>query len=168
MCSFLIISVSLSISIASVSPNGVELSPSPSVSLCVCVCVCVCRSGKCTVAKRLIGSGCCLVGVWDRSRHGCRLLDDGGDHQRGRGCFGWIWASHCNQRGLCCILVWDRHVLLKWFWGVLVVVGSNVGCRYHRCSNLLLVWYCWGCGMYSMDVWFCDIRSFPFLYCCWC
>ena len=56
-CDLNIISKSLSISIASVSSYLTDLSHSPSVSLCVCVSVCrvVCLSGKCTVAKRLIG-----------------------------------------------------------------------------------------------------------------
>ena len=37
-----------------------DLPPSPSVGLCVGVCLCMCVSGKSTVAKRLIVSGCQL------------------------------------------------------------------------------------------------------------
>jgi len=48
-----IISASLSINIARVSVNGVNLSPIPSVGRSVGLCV----PGKCTVAKRLTGSG---------------------------------------------------------------------------------------------------------------
>ena len=39
-----------------ISAHVTDLSPSISVGLCVCVCL----SGKCTVAKRLIGSRCRL------------------------------------------------------------------------------------------------------------
>jgi len=50
-----------------------ELSPNPSVGPCLCVCLSVgqsvCLSGKCTVAKRLNGSGCCL-GWWVGSVEG--------------------------------------------------------------------------------------------------
>jgi len=49
-----IISALFSISIAIVSGYLINLLPSPTVGLCVCV------SGKCTVTKRLIGSGCDL------------------------------------------------------------------------------------------------------------
>jgi len=50
------------------------------------LCVCLYVSAKCTVAKRLIGSGCRL----------------GGDHRRERGSFGGEFgASRCNQWGLC-------------------------------------------------------------------
>jgi len=51
-----------------------DLLPISSVGLSVCVSVCL--SGKSTVAKWLIGSGCRLgwwagVGEWGRSRDGC-------------------------------------------------------------------------------------------------
>jgi len=65
MILIVIISASLSVNIASVNANGVDRSPSPSVGLCMCLWVglSVGWSGKCTVAKRLIGSGCRL-GWW--------------------------------------------------------------------------------------------------------
>jgi len=48
------------------------------------------------VAKRLIGSGCRLDGVWGRSRDGYIRWD--GDRRSGKGCFkGEFGASHCNQ-----------------------------------------------------------------------
>jgi len=63
-----IFSVSLSVNLAIVNANGVELLLSPSVGLCVYLPVC--RYRKCSVAKRLIGSGCHL-GWWvGRSRDG--------------------------------------------------------------------------------------------------
>ena len=37
---------------------------------------------------------------------GTGVLDGGGDRQRGRGSFeGEFGASHCNQWGLCCIVL---------------------------------------------------------------
>jgi len=50
-----IISTSIFINIASVSAHGIELSSIPSIGLCVGLSVSLSR--KCTVAKRLIGSG---------------------------------------------------------------------------------------------------------------
>jgi len=73
---FCFISASLSISIASVSANDIDLSPIPSVGLSVVLSV----SGKCTVAKRLIGSDAVWGGEWGRSRDGC--LRCGDDRQR--------------------------------------------------------------------------------------
>jgi len=49
----------------SVSVYVTDLSPRPSVGLCVCL------FGKCTVAKRLSGSGCRWDGEWGRLRDGC-------------------------------------------------------------------------------------------------
>jgi len=44
-------------------------------------------------------------GEWGWSRDGC--ITWGGYRQRGRGSFGGeVWASHCNQWGLCCVVVW--------------------------------------------------------------
>ena len=38
---------------------------------------------------------------------GMGVLDFGGDRRRGRGSVGLEFAaSHCNQRGLCCVIVW--------------------------------------------------------------
>jgi len=82
----------------SVSAYVTELSLSPSVGLSVGL------SGKSTVAKRLSGSGCRWDGEWGRSMDGCRR---GGDRRMGRGWFeGESGASHCNQWGLRCIVVW--------------------------------------------------------------
>jgi len=53
---YVVLRASLSVDIASVSANGVDLSPCPSVGLCVGRSLSVGQSGKCTVAKRLIGS----------------------------------------------------------------------------------------------------------------
>jgi len=48
--------------------NPTDLSPSSSVGRSVGMSVCL--SGGCTVAKRLIGSGCSLGGEWGRSMDG--------------------------------------------------------------------------------------------------
>jgi len=38
---------------------------------------------------------------------GMGVLDFGGDRRRGRGSLeGEFVASHCNQWGLCCVVVW--------------------------------------------------------------
>jgi len=38
---------------------------------------------------------------------GMGVLDFGGDRLRGRGSFGGEFAaSHCNQWGFCCVVVW--------------------------------------------------------------
>jgi len=53
------------------------------------------------------------------------VLDGGGDRRRGRGSFGdEFWASHCNQRGLCCVVVRERRALPKLLWGGLVMIIS--------------------------------------------
>jgi len=45
------------------------------------------------------------------------VLDGSGDRQRGRGSFsGEFGASHCNQRGLCCIVVQQQRALPKLLW----------------------------------------------------
>jgi len=63
-------STSLFINMANVSANGIDLLPSPSVGRSVGLSVCMSVRG-CTVAKRLIGSGCRL-GWWVWSvRDGC-------------------------------------------------------------------------------------------------
>jgi len=84
--------------------------------------VSVCVSGKCIVAKRLIGSGYRLSGEWGRSRMG--VLDRGGDRSsKGRGSFGGVFgASHCNQCGLCCVVVQERCAVRKLLWGGLVIL----------------------------------------------
>ena len=39
---------------------------------------------------------------------GMGVLDFGGDRRRGRGSLrGEFAASHCNQWGLCCVVVWN-------------------------------------------------------------
>jgi len=53
---------------------------------------------------------------------GMRLLEFGGDRRRGRGSFGREFgASHCNQWGLCCVVVRtacsDRAVVWGGEWG---------------------------------------------------
>jgi len=38
---------------------------------------------------------------------GLGVLDFGGDRRRRRGSFGGeFMASHCNQWGICCVVVW--------------------------------------------------------------
>jgi len=64
----------------SVSAHVTYLSPSLSV------CVCVCLSGKCTVAKRLIGSGCRLWWWRGRTTDGC--IRRGWWSSKRRGSFG--------------------------------------------------------------------------------
>jgi len=48
----------------------------------------------------------------------CRgMRKRGGDRRRGRGSFGCkCGASHCNQWGLCCIVVRERRALPKLLW----------------------------------------------------
>jgi len=42
---------------------------------------------------------------------GMSVLDEGGDRRMERGRFGGaFWAFHCNQRGVCCIVV--REIIL--------------------------------------------------------
>jgi len=56
--------------------------------------------------------------VWDgelgRSR--MHVLDGGGDRRREWAVWGELGASHCNQRGLCCIVVRERRTLPKLIW----------------------------------------------------
>ena len=74
---FLVISASLSISVASEECGHLSV---------YVTCVSVSLSGKCTVKKRLNGSGCRLDGEWSRSRNGC--IRWGGYHGKGRDSFG--------------------------------------------------------------------------------
>ena len=64
--------------------------------------MCVCLSGKCTLAKRLIGSGCCLGRVASGIGRGMGVLDglDGsGDRRRGRISFGGKCGRHFVTNG---------------------------------------------------------------------
>ena len=104
-----IISASLSVNVASVSANDVDLSTLPSVGRSVWLSLCV--SGKCTVAKRLIG--CVCRTMVSRVGRGMGVLD-GAVIVEGNGVVlgGEFGVSHCNQCGLCCIVVgWS---LNKW------------------------------------------------------
>ena len=58
----------------------------------------VCQSGKCIVAKQLIGSGCRLGGKWGRSRGGCTRWGIG-DCQRGRVVLGVNLAGPIVTKG---------------------------------------------------------------------
>ena len=59
------------------------------------------------MAKRLSGSGCRLGGEWVGRKMGA--LDWSGVRQRGRGNFGGkCRASHCNQLGLCDVVILCR------------------------------------------------------------
>ena len=103
----------------SVSVILTELSSIPSVGLCVSVSVC--RSPKCTVAKRLNGSGCHL-GWWVGSvEDGCirmmGLLNVEGENSFG----GEFGASLCKKWGLCCIVVREWHALPKLLLGDLLL-----------------------------------------------
>jgi len=54
------------------------------------------------------------------------VLDGGDDHRRGRSCFvGEFRVSHCNQWGLCCVVVQERCALRKWLWGGLVPISTH-------------------------------------------
>jgi len=87
---------------------------------CMSVCLSLCLTGKCTVAKQLIGSGCHL-GWWvGQSRDGCIRW---GWWKSGRSCFGGEFeTSHCNQWWLCCIVVWEWCAVPKWLWGGVFIV----------------------------------------------
>ena len=88
------ISASLAIRIAERSGIGIEHSSSPSVCPHV-------YFGKTADWIRMPFGVVSDVGL----RRG--VLDFGGDRRRGRGTLrGEFAASHCNQWGLCCIVVW--------------------------------------------------------------
>jgi len=66
------------------------------------------------VQKRLIGSGCGLGGEWSRSRGGCIIW--GGGRRREMGNFGReCGASHCNQLGLCGVVILCHGVSTRLF-----------------------------------------------------
>jgi len=59
----------------------------------------------------------------------------GGDRRRGRGSFGSEFgASHCNQWGLCWIVLQELHALLKLLWG-LVIINIRVWCLLLQCCS---------------------------------
>ena len=63
-------------------------------------------------------------GEWVGRRMG--VLDGGGDRRRGKSSFGGEFgASHCNQWGLCCIVVRERRTLPKLLWEDLLMVCAN-------------------------------------------
>ena len=80
------------------------------------VCLFVCWSGKCIVTKRLIGSNAVWGGEWGRSRD--EVVGLGGDRRRGRSSFGGEFGtSHCNQWGLCCVVVQNCVNQSSSLWG---------------------------------------------------
>jgi len=63
-------------------------------------------------------------GVVSGVGRGMGVLDEGGDHRRGRGSFvGEFGASHCNRWGFCSVIVRERRALLELLWGGLVLFG---------------------------------------------
>jgi len=104
-CDLDIISLSLSINIASISVNGVDLSSVPSVGRSECVFVgllCVCKV-YCGKTAELIRMPFGMVSGISRLMG---VLDASGECRRGRGSFwGEFGASHCNQWGLCCVVL---------------------------------------------------------------
>ena len=102
--------------VASISANDVDLLPILSVGLSVGQSVGLSLSGKCTMAKWLIGSGCSLGGlVMSVEGWVYRWVND---HRRGRDNFrSEFGASHCNQWGICCIVVLE----LLWAGPVIIL-----------------------------------------------
>jgi len=104
-----IISASLSISIASGALRTFAW------TICMSVCLRVCRSvGRSVclqsiVAKRLMADWIRMpIGMESGVSRGMGVLDGwpGGDRRREMGSFkGEFGASHCNQWGLCCVVV---------------------------------------------------------------
>jgi len=73
-------------------------------------------------------------------------LDEFGDRRRRRGSFeNNCGASHCNQWGLCCVVVGERRALPKLLWGGLVYhchsgCRNNTGhCAFFFCRYSLLI-----------------------------
>jgi len=109
-----IISVSLSIAIASISYNCIDLTPIMSVGLSICrfVGLCVCPESV-LWQNGWLDLDAVWDGEWDWSVDGC--IRWGGN--RWRGSFGGEFlAFHCNQWGLCCVVVRQRCTLLKLLW----------------------------------------------------
>ena len=70
------------------------------LAICLSVGLSACLSAKCTVAKRLSGSGCHWDCEWGRSRYGC--ISWGSQSLKGKGSFGGEFGVfHCNQWELC-------------------------------------------------------------------
>jgi len=74
-------------------------------------------------------------GVMSGDCRGMGVLDAGGDRRRERdSCGGEIGASHCNQRGLCCVAVRGRRALPKLLWDDLfqfLLKNEKNGCICH-------------------------------------
>ena len=82
-----------------------DLSPSPSV----CVYVSVGRSGRKVYCGKMAEWSRMPFGMMSGVGHGMGVLDGGGYRRREMGSFwGEFGASHCNQWGLCCTVVWKR------------------------------------------------------------
>jgi len=67
-----------------------------------------------------------LDAVWDGEwvGRGLGVLDRGGDCQRGTGSFeGEFGVYHCNQWGLCCIVVRERRLFPDDFWEDLLIIN---------------------------------------------
>ena len=122
-----------------ISAYVMDLWPRPSVGLCVCVC----RSVLSVCPESVLWQNSWLdpdaVGMLSGVGQGMGVLHEVGDHQRGRGSFGdEFGVSHCNQLGICCIVVqkcmqqsschWGRSMCPKqkgWFWGFGVSISLN-------------------------------------------
>jgi len=56
-------------------------------------------------------------------------VDGRDDRRRERGSFGGEFgASHCNQRGLCCVVVRKRRLFPIYFGEGLVIFGDDFQC----------------------------------------
>ena len=98
----------------------------------------------CIVAKRLMGSGCRL-GWWvGRAGYGC--IRFWWWSSKGKGQFrGEFAASHCNQWGLCCVVVWKCVERSSYVW------RGELGGPRHSCvrwkstcfngKGLFLAWF---------------------------
>jgi len=82
----------------SISAIGVDLSLIPSVSLCVCLSVCKVYCGKTADWIQM------PFGVVSGVGRGMPIRWGGG-RRRERAVLGEFGASHCNQWGLCCVVV---------------------------------------------------------------
>jgi len=92
------------------------LSVGLSIGRSVCLCV---RKVYCSKTADWIRIPFGMVSVVGR---GIDVLDRGDNRRRGRGSFeDEFGASHCNQWGLCCIVVQERCALPKLFLGGLVI-----------------------------------------------
>jgi len=91
--------------------------------LSICVCASVCLSESVLWQNGWVDPDAVWDGEWGQSNDGC--IKWGGDRRSGRGSFGGEFgAFHCNQLGLCGIVLQERRTLLKLLWG-LVVCGTD-------------------------------------------